>query len=249
MSVDSVNHDYVQRPEAGAARGFDWPDRLYPPKSSRIHHHLVSLRQALEAAIGEHVASHGSPVVLDYGCGEAPYRRLFEGLGARYLGFDLAGNAAADGVIAATGHLEREPESVDAVLSSQVLEHVPDPDLYLSESYRVLRPGGVLLLSTHGVWRYHPDPVDYWRWTGAGLRRTLRRPGFEVVSCTGVVGPAATGIQLWQDAVLPRVPSRLRRLFCYLCQGAMRRADRRCDPAERANDAQVFVCVARKELS
>ncbi len=59
------------------------------------------------------------------------------------------------------------------MLSTQVLEHVTDPRLYLAECHRVLRPGGPLLLSTHGIMVYHPDPVDYWRWTGAGLQRAV----------------------------------------------------------------------------
>src|SRR6185436_6911761 len=71
--------------------------------------------------------------------------------------------------------------SADAVVSFQVLEHVDDVETYLSECNRVLRPGGRLVLTTHGIWVYHPMAgicEDYWRWTGAGLRKTVEAYGF-----------------------------------------------------------------------
>ena len=44
-----------------------------------------------------------------------------------------------------------------------------------ASSRRVTRPGGRVLLSTHGAMVYHPNPVDLWRWTRAGLERLFRR--------------------------------------------------------------------------
>jgi SAM-dependent methyltransferase len=61
------------------------------------------------------------------------------------------------------------------VLCTQVLEHVDEPDAVLGELARVLRPGGVVLMSTHGVFHHHPYPHDYWRWTHEGLTRIMSR--------------------------------------------------------------------------
>jgi SAM-dependent methyltransferase len=91
-------------------------------------------------------------------------------------------------------------------LSTQHLEHVDDPDLVLAELHRVLAPGGTLLLSTHGVWVYHPDPHDLWRWTEEGLRTLFERHGFVVerVHRQGEVVVAAVGLVAAPVAALQR---------------------------------------------
>ena len=115
--------------------------------------------------------------------------------------------------IGADGTVAVADASVDVVLSTQVLEHVTDPAVYLAECVRVLRPGGRLLLTTHGTMFYHPDPVDYWRWTCDGLRKAVTDAGLEVTRFEGVVGMAATGLQLVQEAFYYRLPRRLAHLF------------------------------------
>ena len=74
---------------------------------------------------------------------------------------------------AADGRLPAEAADYDCILSTQVLEHVEDPAAYLQECYRVLSPGGHLLLTTHGIFEDHAVPRDYWRWTAVGLQRMI----------------------------------------------------------------------------
>jgi SAM-dependent methyltransferase len=176
-----------------------------------------------------------------------PYRPLFEPHVKEYLGVDFSGNALADRSLEHTGALPFDSESVDVVLSSQVLEHVSDPSAYLMEAYRVLGQEGRLILSTHGLWKYHPDPTDFWRWTCDGLRREIGRAGFEIVQFRGVMGPAATALQLWQDAVLHNVPRPFLTLFTRCMQLLIRRADIRCLDKNRDRDACVYVLVAKKK--
>lgn len=69
----------------------------------------------------------------------------------------------------------RYPEgSFDLVLCIQVFEHLEQPDRAVRELHRVLAPGGLALVSTHGVHVYHPSPGDYFRWTHAGLELLFR---------------------------------------------------------------------------
>ena len=96
--------------------------------------------------------------LVDYGCGTMPYRPLFERYVSRYVGVDLASNDEAEASLDEAGRMALPDASADAVLSTQVLEHVGDPSMYLAEAFRVLKPGGLLLLSTHGIWWYHPIP-------------------------------------------------------------------------------------------
>ena len=183
--------------------------------------------------------------VLDYGCAEQPYRRLF-GAQVEFIGADLPGNPLADVLIAADGTVPVPDSSVNAVLSTQVLEHVADPAVYLAECLRVLKPGGQLLLSTHGLMVYHPDPVDYWRWTSAGLRRAVEMTGFGVIHEEGIMGITAVGLQFVQYAIYHRVPRLVRPLLALFFQSLIAVGDRAEPRASRDGNALVLAVVAEK---
>jgi SAM-dependent methyltransferase len=145
--------------------------------------------------------------VLDFGCGNMPYRTLVEQRGATYLGADFGNEAAVS--ISDEGRLDAADSSIDVFLSLQVLEHVRDLKTYFAEIDRVLKPGGVLLLSTHGTWLYHPHPEDHRRWTRPGLVNDIEAHGFKVREIESIVGPLGTTtmIRLTGFAVfLRRIP-------------------------------------------
>ena len=210
----------------------------------RYRHHIRTLPNRLRNLAGDLELGPGGRV-LDYGCAEVPYRDFFAA-DADFVAADLPGNPSATLVLNSDTTIPVQDESFDAVLSTQVLEHVADPALYLSECFRVLRPGGRLLLSTHGTFIYHPDPIDYWRWTCAGLRHVIRHAGFEVVRFEGIIGLVATGLQLVQDATYYRVPRVLRPLYAFAMQSLAAVADRFQSQGSRDLNAQVYALVARK---
>lgn len=73
----------------------------------------------------------------------------------------------------------------DFVVSDQVLEHVGgDPFKAVSETYRVLKPGGIVVHTTVLLFQIHGYPSDYWRFTPEGLR-LLCNPFKEVIDCRG----------------------------------------------------------------
>jgi SAM-dependent methyltransferase len=113
--------------------------------------------------------------VLDVGCGDRPYEQLLSGA-AEIVGFDVPGNPHAD-LHGSIDAIPVEDASFDVVLCLQVLEHVPDPAAAVRELRRVVRPGGRVLLSTHGIYPFHPNPDDLWRWTHDGLDRLFRDNG------------------------------------------------------------------------
>ncbi len=210
----------------------------------RYGHHTRLLPERLEALSRDLRVPPGGRV-LDYGCADVPYRRFFAA-DVDFVAADIAGNPDATLLLDPDGSVPLPDASVDAVMSTQVLEHVPDPAAYLDECFRVLRPGGRLLLSTHGVFVWHPDPIDWWRWTSDGLRHVVEEAGFEVVRFEGVVGLLATGIQLVQDAVYWHVPRVVRPVLALVLQAAMALADRIEGPDSRNRNAQTYALVAAK---
>lgn len=112
--------------------------------------------------------------VLDYGCGEGRWRSRIEGLGARWVGFDL--NAQGATVVADAARLPFEDGCFDGVLCSAVFEHLPDLDGSLAEIRRVLKPGGVLFGYTSFLEPLHG--LSYFHMSHLGLQVLLERNGF-----------------------------------------------------------------------
>ena len=187
-------------------------------------------------------------VAIDLGCGDQPYRQIFETRGTEYRGADLG--RSSEIAIRPDGTVEAAAASADLVLSFQVLEHVRDLGKYLSEARRLLRPGGHLLLSTHGTWLYHPHPEDHRRWTREGLVNELESHGFLVGSCRPVVGPLAltTIMRLTAFAyALRKVPLLGKPLASVLAVVMNLRAllEEHVTPAEvRADNACVYIVRA-----
>jgi len=147
--------------------------RLNPKPSEYYYLHLVDLRQALVP-----YASTKAIRILDYGCGGSPYRSLFPN--SEYLRADFTHCNGLDYVLPEDSTVPMPDCSVEMVLSTQVLEHVSNPAHYVAECFRVLKPGGSLLLTTHGLFHDHGCPYDFQRWTADGLRRLIEQAGFRV---------------------------------------------------------------------
>jgi len=182
------SHDAVPSQEARGERRREpaWWDHQRPI--------LVALRRCIEDVLNGYVGKSGRGRVFDLGCGDRPYEPLIRARGFDYVGCDLEGKADIfinPGEPIATGDA-----SATGVVSFQVLEHVWDIDWYLGECRRLLVPGGWLLLSTHGVWPYHPHPTDFRRWTVDGLQAELEARGLKVIAIKGLLGPLGWTTQI-----------------------------------------------------
>jgi SAM-dependent methyltransferase len=222
----------------------DRGNRVAPKRSNRIYCSLVILLDRLTYLVESDLLPPGERL-LDFGCGNKPYESLFRRKFATYVGADLEGNDDAEVLIDSDGRINAQDNTFDCVLSTQVLEHVTDPQLYLSEARRVLKPSGSLILSTHGIWPYHPDPIDLWRWTVDGLQAEIQRAGFEISNIQGVMGLETASLQLWQDSTFDRIPALIRRPYAWFFQTCIHLIERR-RKARLSEDAMIFVILARK---
>jgi SAM-dependent methyltransferase len=129
----------------------------------------------------ELASAHGD--ILDVGAGAQPYRPLLPP-DARYRAIDVAAASEDFGYdLPDTEYFQGErwpvPDgSMDVVLATETLEHVPEPAVFLAEARRVLRPGGRIVLTVPFAARWHYVPHDYWRFTPSSLRNLLEAAQF-----------------------------------------------------------------------
>lgn len=106
--------------------------------------------------------------VLVIGAGHDPYRHRFPSAKS-YVAFDIA---LTPGVTTIVGDAQSLPflgEQFDCVIAIEVLEHIENPLKMADEIYRVLMPGGKLILSVPFLFHEHGDPYDFNRPTKRGL--------------------------------------------------------------------------------
>ncbi len=120
---------------------------------------------------------------LDVGCGQRPYEHLVAS--TKYIGLEIDTQAArkinkAD-IYYKGKRFPFRNKSFDSVMINQVFEHVFNPDRFLQEVSRVLKPGGRLLITVPFVWDEHEQPQDYARYSSFGLAWLLNKNGFKII--------------------------------------------------------------------
>jgi SAM-dependent methyltransferase len=153
--------------EARAATG--GATRLAPKPWRANYVHLRALSVQLRREISGRWTAGDAVAVLDVGCGERPYEPFFADFECRYVGLDANPGPTVD-VVGTGEELPFDDAEFDCVLCTQVLQYIQDPHRAVREMHRVLRPGGVALISTHGISFVDRSGADMWRWTQHGLR-------------------------------------------------------------------------------
>jgi 2-polyprenyl-3-methyl-5-hydroxy-6-metoxy-1,4-benzoquinol methylase len=155
--------------------------RLTEPKTTvnrfdyLVHHYLFrDLKEAIH--------QYASGALLDIGCGNKPYRVWMVEKGCEVTGCDIeqSSEKLVDIICPATS-IPLPDASFDTVFSSQVLEHVAEHGKMLDECYRLLKPGGYLIVSAPMFWEHHESPYDFFRFTRYGFNHLLTQRKFEVI--------------------------------------------------------------------
>ncbi|HEV3414132.1 MAG TPA: methyltransferase domain-containing protein [Puia sp.] len=138
--------------------------------------------------------------LLDFGCGSKPYRSLFRV--DEYIGLDFENpghphvNEQID-VFYDGKRVPFEDFSFDCIFSSEVFEHVFNLPEVLEELNRVLKPGGLILVTCPFAICEHEVPNDFARYSSYGLRYLMNEHGFEMVMQEKTGNSVETVIQLW----------------------------------------------------
>lgn len=159
-----------------------WPRQglraVFDPENARIRAFLIEEADRLA----------DQSRVLDASAGRRPYAGLFSRF--HYESCDVP-----DGFYPVKHDFEcfldaipRPAGTYDAVALTQVLEHVPDPESVLVELRRVLKKGGVLLVSVPLNGPLHGEPWHFFQFTHYGLSELARRTGLTVIRCEKVGG-------------------------------------------------------------
>jgi len=161
-------------------------DREFLNPSKRRPHYLerISIVKALKKA--QHQVKSG--MILDVGCGMKPYKSLLNASGSAYYGTDYPltmkgsyGKSTKADFFSESTLLPFNNNTFDTLLSTQMLEHVSDPKKVIQEMGRVLKPGGIMILSAPMTWPLHEEPYDFFRYTLHGLRHLLQKANFEIL--------------------------------------------------------------------
>lgn len=137
----------------------DWFRRLFP-----------TARRLLVEADVRRWCTDKYRSVLVIGAGHDPYRARFPSA-ETYIALDVVPSEGVTDVVADGTALPFVEGAFDCVVAIEVMEHVADPVTLVHGAHRVLRPGGVLLLSVPFAFHQHADPEDYWRPTRRALER------------------------------------------------------------------------------
>lgn len=117
--------------------------------------------------------------VLDVGAGDySRYHHLFSS--DEYLKMDIKASDNVD-VIASAEDIPFPAETFDSVICTQVFEHLNNPFKVAYEISRILKTGGVCLLTVPQTNELHEEPHDYFRYTKFGLEEIFNKVGLEII--------------------------------------------------------------------
>jgi SAM-dependent methyltransferase len=144
------------------------------------------------ALYDEYIKVHARGRLIDLGCGKVPLYLAYQNYVSDVLCIDwentLHKNEFLDIECDLSKELPLNSESIDTIILSDVLEHIPDPEVLWNEMSRILSTGGKLIMNVPFYYWVHESPYDYYRYTEYALRRFAELSGFKVISLKRIGG-------------------------------------------------------------
>lgn len=169
-------------------------DAWKPTKFEFVGGRLRGSRDSAELGIGSrlmcdlvaaryqaHFAANARGRLLDLGCGKVPLYAAYAPFANEITCVDWAPGDHIDRCCDLSQPLPFETGSFDTIVLSDVLEHVPEPDLLWREMTRVLAPRGKVIMNVPFYYSVHAHPHDYYRYTNFALERFVKMNRLELV--------------------------------------------------------------------
>jgi ubiquinone/menaquinone biosynthesis C-methylase UbiE len=173
----SEQHDSASQQHSVLNRRQDYKTRLYK-LGYFTNKHLESF---VHLNLEKYLAS--GLIVADIGCGEQPLRDRVESREAVYIGIDIIQNRSNTvDIICSAEAIQLADQSVDIILLTDVLEHIPDLYKAFQEFTRILKPNGKIILTCPFLWFLHEEPYDYQRITPYLIQYISEKSSLEVVN-------------------------------------------------------------------
>ena len=159
--------------------------------SSRVY-----LSKFLEQTSNEIPSGH---LILDAGAGDGRYKEIF--VNQIYESADIGKLERNYGNLTYQCNIKNIPvedNKYDAIICTQVLEHIDEPQKALYEFHRILKEGGKLYLTAPLYYPEHEIPYDFFRYTQYGFQFMFNKAGLEIESTEWLEGYFMTlATQLW----------------------------------------------------
>ncbi len=126
-----------------------------------------------------------SLAILDVGSqivekGQTSYKELLP-KAWKYAGSDIKKGKNVDFVQLTPYIIQTESGQYDVVISGQVLEHVEEPWMLVTEMGRMLKPDGWMIITAPWRFKVHRYPIDCWRILPDGMSHLIKLAGLSVL--------------------------------------------------------------------
>jgi SAM-dependent methyltransferase len=141
-----------------------------------------------ESFVNEHMKGD----VLEVGAGADYLKKTFAGKYDNWVSLDYDIRSFSIDVQGDAQQLPFKDNSFDTIITIDVLEHIPNPEKAVKEYFRVLKPGGKIILSTPFMFWLHEEPFLFFHSSRFGLKHLFERNGFKVLNIVPIAGILAT---------------------------------------------------------
>lgn len=182
--------------------------------SRTIIHPLFINRRLTYRAIDE-AKRYAKGMLVDVGCGRMQYREELEPLVKKYIGVDhpklskYYRSSRSPEVIADASSLPFAEKTFDIALLLEVMEYVAAPATVLREIGRVLKPKGILILSSPFLYSIHDEPFDRARYTDRALIDFVTAASFRILKVEKLGG----FLEFWMLSLLVFLWKRIKDLL------------------------------------